>query len=112
MIQVGLVILLLAISVISEAQQGSGRIAQIGFLGIDRSPSSMPREIAFLQGLRDLGWVERQNLTIERRYWENRAERLPALADELVRLNLDLIVTTSEQRHGLSRKSQIQSLLL
>ncbi|HEX6437338.1 MAG TPA: ABC transporter substrate-binding protein, partial [Candidatus Binatia bacterium] len=55
----------------------------------------MPREIAFLQGLRDLGWVERQNLTIERRYWENRAERLPALADELVRLNLDLIVTTS-----------------
>jgi putative tryptophan/tyrosine transport system substrate-binding protein len=95
MIQIGFVILLLAISVTSEAQQGSGRIAQIGFLGIDRSPSTMPREKAFLQGLRDLGWVERQNITIERRYWENRAERLPALADELVRLNLDLIVTTS-----------------
>jgi putative tryptophan/tyrosine transport system substrate-binding protein len=95
MIQVGLLILLLTISVNSEAQQGSGRIAQIGFLGIDRSPSTMPREKAFLQGLRDLGWVERQNITIERRYWENRAERLPALADELVRLNLDLIVTTS-----------------
>jgi putative tryptophan/tyrosine transport system substrate-binding protein len=95
MIQVGLLILLLTISVNSEAQQGSGRIAQIGFLGIDRSPSTMPREKAFLQGLRDLGWVERQNITIERRYWQNRAERLPALADELVRLNLDLIVTTS-----------------
>jgi putative tryptophan/tyrosine transport system substrate-binding protein len=94
-IQVGLLILLLTISVNSEAQQRSGRIAQIGFLGIDRSPSTMPREKAFLQGLRDLGWVERQNITIERRYWENRAERLPALADELVRLNLDLIVTTS-----------------
>ncbi len=95
MIQVGLVILLLAISVISEAQQGSGKIAKIGFLGLDRSPSTMPREKAFLQGLRNLGWIETQNLTIERRYWENRAERLPALADQLVRLNLDLIVTTS-----------------
>jgi putative ABC transport system substrate-binding protein len=95
LIQVGLLILLLAISITSQAQQGSGRIAQIGFLGIDQSQSTMPREKAFLQGLSDLGWVERQNLTIERRYWENRAERLPALADELVRLNLDLIVTTS-----------------
>jgi putative tryptophan/tyrosine transport system substrate-binding protein len=91
----GLVILILAISVISEAQQGSGKIAHIGLLGIDRSSSSMPREKAFVQALRDLGWIERQNLTIERRYWENRAERLPALADELVRPKLDLIVTTS-----------------
>ena len=49
----------------------------------------------FLQGLRRLGWIEKQNLTIERRYGENRAERLPALADELVRLRLDTIVTTS-----------------
>jgi ABC-type uncharacterized transport system substrate-binding protein len=96
MIQVGLLILLLAaVSVSSQAQQGSGKVAQIGFLGTDRSPSTMPREKAFLQELRDLGWIERQNLTIERRYWENRAERLPALADELVRMNLDMIVTTS-----------------
>jgi len=95
MIQIGLLILLLAISVTSEAQQGSGKIAQIGFLGNDRSSSGMPREKAFLQELRDLGWIEKQNLTIERRYWASRAERLPALADELVRLNLDMIVTTS-----------------
>ena len=90
-----LVILILAISVISEAQQGSGKIAHIGLLGIGRSSSTMPREKAFVQGLRDLGWIESQNLTIERRYWENRAERLPAIAEELVRLKLDLIVTTS-----------------
>jgi ABC-type uncharacterized transport system substrate-binding protein len=94
-IQIGLLILLVEISVGSEAQQGSGTIPQIGFLGTDRSASTMPREKAFLQGLRHLGWVERQNLSIDRRYWENRAERLPALADELVRLNLDTIVTTS-----------------
>jgi putative ABC transport system substrate-binding protein len=78
-----------------EAQQPSEKIAQIGFLGTDRSPSTMPREKAFFQGLRHLRWIERQNFTVERRYWENRAERLPALADELVRLNLDTIVTTS-----------------
>ena len=96
MIRIGLFTLLLAtISVGSQAQQGSGKVAQIGFLGTDRSPSTLPREKAFLQELRDLGWVEKQNFTIERRYWENRAERLPALANELVRLNLDMIVTTS-----------------
>ena len=78
-----------------EAQQPSEKIAQIGFLGTDRSASTMPREKAFFQELRDLGWIEKQNFTIERRYWENRAERLPALADSLIRLNLDVIVTTS-----------------
>src|SRR5687768_13449559 len=94
-IRVGVAMLFLATIAISEAQQGSGKIAHIGLLGTDRSPSTLPREKAFLQELRELGWIERQNLTIERRYWENRAERLPALADELVRLNLDMIVTTS-----------------
>ena len=93
-IQVGVFVLLLVIS-ISEAQQGSGKMVRIGLLGTDRSPSTIPREKAFLQELRHLGWTESQNLTIERRYWENRAERLPALADELLRLNLDMIVTTS-----------------
>jgi putative ABC transport system substrate-binding protein len=95
MVQIGAIILLLTISVTTEAQQQSGKIGQIGFLGTDRSSSTMPRENAFLQALRHLGWVETQNLTIERRYWQNRAERLPALADELVHLNLDMIVTTS-----------------
>jgi ABC-type uncharacterized transport system substrate-binding protein len=95
-IQIALLILLLAaVDVRSQAQERSGKMAQIGFLGTDRSPSTLPREKAFLHELRDLGWIEKQNLTIERRYWENRAERLPALAAELVRLNLDMIVTTS-----------------
>ncbi|HXF75340.1 MAG TPA: ABC transporter substrate-binding protein [Methylomirabilota bacterium] len=64
-------------------------------MGNERSPSATPREKAFLQGLRDHGWGEGQNLLIERRYWENRRDRLPGLADELVRLNLDAIVTTT-----------------
>ena len=87
--------LLLGLIHLGEAQQQSGKIAHIGFLGTDQSPSTRPREKTFLQGLRDLGWIEGQNLTIERRYWANRAERLPALADQLVALNLDAIVTTS-----------------
>jgi len=47
---------------------------------------------AFEQGLRDLGYVEGQNLVIESRYAEGRLERLPDLATELVRLKVDVIV--------------------
>lgn len=49
----------------------------------------------FLQGLREHGWIEDQNILIERRYWESRPERLQALADELVRIKVDVIVVTS-----------------
>jgi putative ABC transport system substrate-binding protein len=90
-----LCVLLLASCLPAEAQQPVGKVARMGYLGNDRSPASMPREKAFLQGLRDHGWIEGQNIAIERRYWENRAQRLPVLADELVRLNVDIIVTTS-----------------
>ena len=47
---------------------------------------------AFWQGLHDLGYVEGQNLVMEYRYAEGKAERLPALAAELVRLPVDVIV--------------------
>jgi putative tryptophan/tyrosine transport system substrate-binding protein len=46
----------------------------------------------FRQGLRDLGYVEGQNIVIEYRYAEGRAEQLPDLAAELVRLKVDVIV--------------------
>jgi putative tryptophan/tyrosine transport system substrate-binding protein len=90
-----LITFLLATASPAEAQQLVGKVARMGYLGNDRSPASMPREKAFLQGLRDHGWIEGQNIVIERRYWENRAQRLPVLADELVRLNVDIIVATS-----------------
>jgi putative tryptophan/tyrosine transport system substrate-binding protein len=80
---------------VAQAQQPLGKVFRIGFLGTDRSTSADSREKAFLQGLREHGWIEGENIMIERRYWENRAERLPALADEMVRLKLDIIVTTS-----------------
>ncbi|MBI2015686.1 MAG: ABC transporter substrate-binding protein, partial [Candidatus Rokubacteria bacterium] len=50
---------------------------------------------AFRQGLRDLGWVEGKNISIEYRYAEGRSDRLPGLAAELVRLKVDLIVAST-----------------
>jgi putative tryptophan/tyrosine transport system substrate-binding protein len=52
---------------------------------------------AFRQGLRDLGYVEGQNMTIEYRWAEGRFERLPDLAAELVRLKVDVIVSVVTQ---------------
>ncbi|HZM90659.1 MAG TPA: ABC transporter substrate-binding protein [Blastocatellia bacterium] len=87
--------MLVALSFSTEAQQPTVKVVRIGYLGNEKSPSATPREEVFLQGLRDHGWIEGQNVVIERRYWENRADRLPSLADEMVRLKLDIIVTTS-----------------
>ena len=69
----------------------------IGLLGpaIPPSPDAINNNGVggpFSNGLRELGWIEGQNITIERRYAENRLERLPELASELVRLNVELIV--------------------
>ena len=80
---------------LAQAQQTAAKVVRIGYLGNNQSPSSLPREKAFVQELGNLGWIEGQNSVIERRYWENRVERLSALADEMVRPNVNVIVTTS-----------------
>src|SRR6266545_1151142 len=66
----------------APAQQPPGKTARIGFLG--DVPSFLDE--AFRQGLRELGYVEGQNIAIEHRAAEWRYERLPGLAAELVRL--------------------------
>ena len=53
----------------------------------------MPLAEAFREGLRELGYVEGKNIIVECRYGEGRLERLPGLAADLVRLNVDIIVT-------------------
>ena len=86
-------VVLLALGVIAEAQQ-TGKIPRIGYLS-PTSPSVSPTRIeAFRQGLRELGYAEGKNIVIEYRYAEGKFDRLPALAAELVRLKIDLIVTT------------------
>jgi len=82
---------LLAAPSTAPAQRAPGKIARIGLLG--DVPSFLYE--AFRQGLRDLGYVEGQNMVIEHRSPEFKYERLPALAAELVRLNVDVIVAAS-----------------
>ena len=76
----------------AEAQQAA-KIARIGYLATNRATSPHLRE-AFLQGLRDLGYVEGRNVVIEYRDAEGKVERLPALAAELVALKVDVIVAS------------------
>src|SRR5215510_7844382 len=84
---------LLAIAVTAEAQQ-PGKIFRIGYLDAS-TPAGMAVLIdAFRQELNKLGWIEGKNLTIEYRFAEQKTERLPELAAELVRLKADLIVAT------------------
>jgi putative tryptophan/tyrosine transport system substrate-binding protein len=79
---------LLAAPLAAEAQRVD-RIYRIGVLGVMPTPRL---EDAYRNELRDLGWIEGQNIRFESRYYEQRLERLPGLAAELVRLNVDLIL--------------------
>jgi ABC-type uncharacterized transport system substrate-binding protein len=75
--------------------QSAGKIARIGVLGLGVPPSEADLQRSpFRQALRELGWVEGNNITIEARFADGDLERLPALAAELVRLQVDLIVTS------------------
>ena len=76
----------------TEAQQ-AGKVPRIGWLAAGSAASTMPLTDAFRQGLRQLGYVEGKDIVIEYRYAEGKIDRLPALAAELVRLKVDVIVT-------------------
>jgi putative tryptophan/tyrosine transport system substrate-binding protein len=76
----------------ARAQQG-GRLRRIGMLETVPAAANAANFDAFRRGLRELGYVEGQNVTIEYRSADGRAERFPALAAELVRLPVDVIVT-------------------
>ena len=69
------------------------KVARIGFLGLTSAASHAPRLEALRTGLRELGYVEGKNIIIEYRWAEQNYDRLPALAAELVRLNVDIILT-------------------
>jgi putative tryptophan/tyrosine transport system substrate-binding protein len=90
----GLCALLLALSVPVMAQRPK-KVPRIGLLMPFSASSDSNRRDAFLQGLRDLGYVEGKNIAIEYRYTEGELDRLPDLAAELVRLNVDVIVTAA-----------------
>ena len=93
---VGGSVALLAAPLAARAQQ-TGKVWRIGYLRLGFRPmsGSLPTVDAFIQGLRDLGYVDGQNLALEIRYAEGRTERFPALAAELVRLKVDALVVES-----------------
>jgi putative ABC transport system substrate-binding protein len=76
---------------LAEAQQPK-KVPLIGFLGVVPASAAGGRIEAFRQGMRELGYVEGKNIVIEYRHAEGKLERMPALAAELVRLKVDVIV--------------------
>ena len=84
-----------AASPLVAGAQPSTKLPTIGFLIPDTLTAESQRIAAFSQRLRELGWIEAQNIAIEFRTAEGHSERLAELASELVRLRVDLIVTYS-----------------
>jgi putative tryptophan/tyrosine transport system substrate-binding protein len=84
--------LLLGLGFPARAQQPT-KIDRIGYLGANFFSVNTDRTEAFRQGLRELGYVEGKNIVIDWRSAEGKQDRLPALAAELVRLKVDIIIT-------------------
>jgi len=82
-----------------DAQQ-AGHLRRIGFLALSVQPESSAesaaRVAAFRQGLREFGWIEGHNIAIEYRWAAGQPDRLPSLAEELVRLPVDLLVVAGQ----------------
>src|SRR5262245_2032539 len=76
----------------ARAQQ-SARLPTIGFLGANAAPVQREWTDAFVQRLRELGWIEGRTVAIEYRWAEGRTERFAEIATEFVRLKVDVIVT-------------------
>ena len=99
------VVFLLLASPVTTKAQPAGKLYRIGLLG-PHSPSILPLPIAaFRQGLRELGYVEGQNIVIEFRDAGGKVEQLPDVAAELVRLKVDVIVARGTQAIMAAKKA-------
>ena len=100
-------VMLLVLSVCVEAQQPAGKVPRIGFLtnGSASDPAAALRLDAFRQGLGALGYVEGKTIIIEYRYAEGRPERLPELAEDLVRLKVELFVVPNDLTARAAKKA-------
>lgn len=84
--------------------QQQGKVWRIGFLGVRKEPELQG---VFVRGMSDLGYVDGKNLLIESRSAEGKVERLPGLADDLVRLKVDVIVTAGRVATGAAQKATV-----
>jgi putative tryptophan/tyrosine transport system substrate-binding protein len=91
--------MLLALCVPALAQQPK-KIPRIGYLSASSTAEALSRTDAFRQGLRELGYVEGENIVVEFLYADGKFDRLPALAADLVRLKVDVIVTAGPSVTG------------
>ena len=79
-----------------EAQQPGGKIPRIGYVSAGGDPDNPGSLVeAFRQGLRDLGYIEEKNISVEFRYAAGKADRVLSLVAELVQLKVDVLVVTS-----------------
>jgi putative tryptophan/tyrosine transport system substrate-binding protein len=89
----------------SLSQQLPARMNRIGFLGFGSSTTTLARTKAFLQGLRDLGYIEGKNIVIEYRWADGKVEILPDLAAQLVDLKSDVIFAQGPQATLAAKKA-------
>jgi putative tryptophan/tyrosine transport system substrate-binding protein len=97
-------VLLLVVAIKADAQQ-AGKIPRIGFLDAGTASGMAVLVDAFRQEMSKLGWIEGKNIIIEYRFAEQKLERLPELAAELVRLKVDLIVVTGGPPAAAAKKA-------
>ena len=88
---------LLTVVVIAEAQQPK-KVFRIGYLSPVDAATDSPRAEGIRLALRELGYIDGQNIAIEYRYAEGKNDRLPELAAELARLKVDIIVVSGGDR--------------
>jgi putative ABC transport system substrate-binding protein len=107
---IGLVFLALSLTLSplgTAAAQPPEKVSRVGYLnpGSSSDPLRQRRLEAFRQGLRELGYVEGQNIAIESRWAEGKYDRYPALAADLVRLKVDVIVAQSGEATQATRQA-------
>ncbi len=95
--------------VVAQAQQPT-LVPRIGYLSARDAASESTRAEAIRQALRELGYIEGQNIAIEYRYAERKADRYPELAAELVRLKVDIILVTGGGRLILAAKNATKAI--
>ena len=99
-----LCVLLLALASVAAAQQAK-KVPRVGYLAAVSASADAPRLESFRQALRELGYVEGQNIIVEYRHQDRDFERLPDIATELVRLNIDVLVTVTTNAALAAKKS-------
>ncbi len=108
-LSIALCALLFALCLPVHAQQ-AGKVYRIGYLSPLNPVTESTRAEAIRQALRELGYMEGQNIGIDYRYAEGKADRYPELAAELVRLKVDLIVVVGGGRLILAAKNATETI--